>query len=152
MNLHRIIKITERTWYFGKWPLFATVFLALIHTFIFTIFVVDGPSMKPTLQDKQVLLVNKIQYLLSSPKAGEIVILQFPGDSERRMFVKRVKAVPGDRLEAGLTDRYGNVTDQNVNLKNGEYYVLGDNRDQSGDSRLWGPAYRENIIGKVFMY
>ena len=143
------IKLAERIWYFIKLPIFIFITIVLIHTFFLTIFVVDGLSMYPTLKDKQILLVNKISYLLDRPQSGDIIILQFPGDPEKRIFVKRVIGIPGDSLIANQVDKFGEISKNSLKLGSGEYYVLGDNRQVSGDSRLWGTVPRENIMGIV---
>lgn len=149
MNLRRVIKITERGWYFIRVPVFFILVVAIIHTFFITIFVVDGRSMYPTLKDNQIILVNKISALVLSPQKGDIVIMQFPGDTKRRIFVKRVIGTPGDSFKANQKDENGQVATKNIHLNKGEYYVLGDNRPESGDSRIWGTVPREYIIGSV---
>lgn len=106
--------------------------------------------MESTLKDGQILLINKLVYLFNSPQVGDIVILQFPGDPERRMFVKRIVGTPMQTIRAGSRDYYGEISSKEVTLGQGEYFVLGDNREQSGDSRIWGTVPRENIIGKSF--
>lgn len=108
--------------------------------------------MFPTLTDQQLLVVNKIYTLVHPPKKGDIVILQFPGDPERRMFVKRIIGEPSNKFSSGMIDQYGEVSTTNFKLGVGQYYVLGDNRAGSGDSRIWGSVPRENIIGVVLKY
>lgn len=152
MRLRKIIKIVERSWYFLRLPILLVLTVTIIHTFFLTIFIVDGRSMYPTLKDKQVLIVNKIYYLMVPPLPGDIVIMQFPGDPSRRMFVKRVFGVPGDKIKSNSIDKYGEVSSKELSIKLGEYYVLGDNRLKSGDSRYWGTVPRENIIGKVISF
>lgn len=152
MNIRRAIKIVERGWYFSRLFFFLLVVLAIIHTFFLTIFIVDGLSMHPTLKNRQVLFVNKIYALIHPPKKDDVVILQFPGDPERRMFVKRIIGEPGNEFIAGTSDRYGEVSTKSFKLGVGQYYVLGDNRAGSGDSRIWGSVPRENIIGVVLKY
>ena len=149
---------------------------------------VDGFSMRPTLDENQYLLVNKLaysqinlanlsryipffdlgdeeSYLFDSPQRGDVVVFRFPVDPSRD-FVKRVIAVPGDSVEI----RNGNVLVNGAALKESytledpraismseqimgpeEYFVLGDNRLQSNDSKNWGPVPLENIIGKVWV-
>lgn len=150
MSLRWVIKITERIWYFLRFPVLFVLIAATIHTFLITIFIVDGRSMLPTLKDKQILIVNKISALKKAPERGDIVIIQFPGDVRRRIFVKRVIGVPGDSFKANQEDEYGLVAVKNIQIQKGEYYVLGDNRQESGDSRIWGAVPRENILGFVY--
>ena len=150
---------------------------------------VDGFSMRPTLDEDQYLLVNKLaysqvrlanlsryipfvdlgdeesSYLFDPPQRGDVVVFRFPVDPSRD-FVKRVIAVPGDSVEI----RNGNVFVNDKALEEpytlddprgitmleqvmgpDEYFVLGDNRLQSNDSKNWGPVPLENIIGKVWV-
>ena len=150
---------------------------------------VDGFSMRPTLDEDQYLLVNKLaysqiglanlsryipfvdlgdeesSYLFEPPQRGDVVVFRFPVDPSRD-FVKRVIAVPGDSVEI----RNGNVFVNGKALEEpytldaprgitmleqvmgpDEYFVLGDNRLQSNDSKNWGPVPLENIIGKVWV-
>lgn len=105
--------------------------------------------MEPTLKDNQILFVDRVSYFTRNPKAGDIIVMQFPGDTNQRIFVKRIIGLPSQNFQSSDQDHYGEVANKNFILGAGEYYVLGDNRDQSSDSRLWGPVSRENIIGHV---
>lgn len=141
--------------------LFAVV-IAFIHLYIGSIFLVSGASMAPTLESGDILFVNKLAYLTSRPKRGDIVILKYPGDPERRKFVKRVIAVPLERVEIKdgrvyinkkfLTEAYLSFDvisepDLSLILKPDEYYTVGDNRPNSSDSRIFGPTSVGFLIG-----
>jgi signal peptidase I len=128
-------------------------------------YVVDGTSMEPTLHTGQFLIVNRLIYRLGFPQRGDIIVFHYPGDPTDD-YVKRIIGLPGDHLliEGGklyindvLLDepylpenmrtfprsRYSNVVPED------SYFVLGDNRLGSSDSRNWGMLERELIIGKA---
>lgn len=121
----------------------------LIRTFIVELYVVDGPSMQPTLQDGERLVVNKFIYYWREPKRGEVVIFRYPRDHSR-VFIKRVIAIGGDTIE--IKDGHVLVNDALVNedyiaektrteypkqtVPEGTIFVCGDNRRNSLDSRF----------------
>ncbi|MFI5272980.1 MAG: signal peptidase I [Ktedonobacterales bacterium] len=126
---------------------------------------VDGPSMTPTLLNHQYILVDKAQYLFGKPQRGDIIVFEWPKDTSQD-FVKRVIGLPGDTVRV---DAAGNVTvdgtaisepyvNDLTNLKpntwtlgSNEYFVLGDNRGDSSDSRDWGPVPLKDVIGKAML-
>jgi signal peptidase I len=144
----------------------ATVLLIIglaVHYFFFTALVVRGKSMAPTYNDGQILLVNKIAYLAGTPKRGDVVAMFFPGETEKR-FIKRVIALPGEMVvvkqgfifingerlqEAYLSNPVITLPELERQLVEGEYFVMGDNRQNSSDSRAWGPVPESFIIGKI---
>ena len=127
----------------------AIVVALLIRTFIVELYVVDGPSMQPTLQDGERLVVNKFIYHWRDPLKGEVVIFRYPRDHSRD-FIKRVIAVGGDTIE--IKDGHVLVNDAIVNedyiaektrteypkqtVPEGTLFVCGDNRRNSLDSRF----------------
>ena len=127
----------------------AVVMALLIRTFIVELYIVDGPSMKPTLQHEERLVVNKFIYRLRNPEKGEVLIFRYPRDPSRD-FIKRVIATGGDTIEIKEGRVY--VNDQllkedyilektrteypKVTIPEGTVFVMGDNRNNSDDSRF----------------
>ena len=120
-----------------------------IRTFVVELYLVDGPSMMPTLEHQQRLVVNKFIYKMRAPERGEILIFQYPRDKSRD-FIKRVIAVPGDTIEIKDHNVYVNGELQNedyilaksrmdypkTTIPEGHVFVMGDNRNNSEDSRF----------------
>lgn len=142
----------------------AAVYATLIVTFGFQVARVEGQSMAPTLEDQDRLIVNKLAYRLSDPRRGDIVMLYYPKDPDKS-FVKRVIAEEGDEVRivdgrvyvngVPLADdfippEYRSHDDHGpIVIQEGYYYVLGDHRSNSSDSRHWGEVPKRYIIGRV---
>jgi signal peptidase I len=142
----------------------AAVYAILIVTFGFQIARVEGQSMAPTLEDQDRLIVNKMIYRISEPRRGDIVMLYYPLDPNKS-FVKRVIAEEGDTVrivegrvyvnDVPLADEYVPLEFRGSDdlapkvIENGYYFVLGDHRNNSSDSRHWGLVPKKYIIGKV---
>jgi signal peptidase I len=142
----------------------AAVYATLIVTFAFQVARVDGQSMAPTLADHDRLIVNKLAYRLHDPQVGDIVMLFYPNDPEKS-YVKRVIAAEGDhvRIVAGKVYRndvlmddsfvfpeYRSLDDWGPEvIPQGYYFVMGDHRNASSDSRIWGYVPKKYITGKV---
>ena len=142
----------------------AGVYATLIVTFGFQVARVDGRSMAPTLEDHDRLIVNKLVYEIGEPRPGDIVMLYYPINPEK-MFVKRVIAQENDTVrivdgrvyvndvplhddyvpeEFRSHDDWGPITVQQC-----YYFVMGDHRNNSSDSRHWGQVPKKYIVGKV---
>jgi signal peptidase I len=142
----------------------AGVYATLIVTFGFQVARVDGLSMSPTLEDHDRLIVNKLAYGFGDPLPGDIVMLYYPVDPNK-MFVKRVIAKEHDvvRIVEGrvfvndipLADEYIPEEFRShddwgpIAVQQGYYFVMGDHRNNSSDSRHWGQVPKKYIVGKV---
>jgi len=142
----------------------AAVYATLIVTFGFQVARVDGQSMAPTLEDHDRLIVNKLVYEVGEPRPGDIVMLYYPVNPEK-MFVKRVIAKEGDTVR--IVDGRVYVNDEPLHddyvpaefrshddwgpqvVQQGYYFVMGDHRNNSSDSRHWGFVPKKYIVGKV---
>lgn len=139
-----------------------------IRLFIAQPFVVSGNSMIPTFSNGDYLIVDQVTYLLGDPKRGDVVIFQYP-QNPKKFFIKRIVGLPGEtvRMEDGKTliEKEGEILllddpfitsvssiaglSTNLTLKEGEYFVAGDNRNVSSDSRTWGPVAENLIVGRA---
>ncbi|HBT78727.1 MAG: signal peptidase I [Selenomonas sp.] len=129
--------------------LVAVVLAFLIRQFVVELYIVDGPSMRPTLQSQERLVVNKFLYSFRAPQRNEIIVFQYPMDKSRD-FIKRVIATPGDTIE--IKDHKVYVNDQmltedyileptlseypKATVPPNTLFVMGDNRNNSEDSRF----------------
>jgi signal peptidase I len=122
---------------------------------------VDSYSMEPTLYKGDFVIVNKISYKLGSPGRGDVIVFHFPPNPEEQ-YIKRVIGLPGDRIHiAGckvyingeaLAEPYLHVPTNrggNWNVPADSLFVMGDNRNNSSDSRIWGMVPFDNIVGKA---
>jgi signal peptidase I len=142
----------------------AAVYATLIVTFGFQVARVEGMSMAPTLQDQDRLIVNKLAYRIGDPKVGDIVMLYYPLKPEKS-FVKRIIAEEGDQVrivdgrvfrndvpldDSFVPQEYRSHDDWGPQvIPEGYYFVMGDHRNNSSDSRHWGFVPKKYIIGKV---
>jgi signal peptidase I len=142
----------------------AAVYATLIVTFGFQVARVEGQSMAPTLLDQDRLIVNKFAYRIGEPQIGDIVMLYYPQRPEKS-FVKRVIAAEGDQVkivdgrvyrndvlmdDSFVPDEYRSHEDWGPKIVDeGYYFVMGDHRNNSSDSRHWGYVPKKYIIGRV---
>ncbi|MGB1287735.1 MAG: signal peptidase I, partial [Aggregatilineales bacterium] len=130
-------------------------------------FVVDGPSMRPGFETGQFLLVSRLDYLLGNPARGDVAVFHFPDDPTQD-YIKRVLGLPGETLEirAGMLYINGRLFDEPYlyaqcelpgcadgiwQLGADEYFMMGDNRQQSSDSRAFGAIERQHMVGRVIL-
>lgn len=153
-----------------KVALLAGVTIGLVRYFLFKPFYVKGQSMEPTFLEHEYLIVDEISYRFREPERGEVVVFRSPV-TDNEYYIKRVIGLPGERVSVQnnkvvvYNDAYpqgivvseeaylveptpGNVT---VTLEADEYFVLGDNRDASFDSRRFGAVSRNNIVGRTWL-
>lgn len=143
------------------------VIVVPIRLFVAQPFIVSGDSMYPTFKTGQYLIVDQISYKFNKPERGDIVIFRFP-ENTSKFFIKRVIALPGDAITIEGTDVYllkngeeeRELLDEpyvdlnresyvTIKLSDTEYFVMGDNRLASLDSRSWGPLDEEFLIGRA---
>jgi signal peptidase I len=151
-----------------------SIFL-IIYLFIMQPHQVNGASMYPTYEDKEYLLTDKISYKTGEPERGDVVVFKAPPAAQCPEgtgcdFIKRIIGLPGETVEikdgtyyingvklsetylpAWMPTRPGAATANGpLRIPEGQYFVSGDNRNHSSDSRSWGPVPKELIVGKVF--
>lgn len=152
------------------WICIFLLFFKVVPTYIIEGAIVDGTSMQNTLQNKEKLLVEKVTYRFSDPKRFDIVILMPFGKDVDEVFIKRLIGLPGETIQIKdekiyingqvLEEDYGKepildggIAKEPITLGKDEYFVMGDNRNHSGDSRedFIGPIKRDLIIGKAII-
>lgn len=142
-----------------------------IRYFLVQPFFVKGQSMEPSFYDGDYLIIDQLSFRLREPERGEVVVFRFPQDPSQ-FYIKRIIALPGETVEIRggkifiwnsqrpsgfiLNEPYvkkGIVTEGVIRkeLKSDEYFVLGDNRRASYDSRRWGAVKRKNLVGRVWL-
>lgn len=143
-----------------------------VRFFVAAPYLVSGPSMEPTFQNHDYLIVDRLSYRFETPQRGDVIIFTLPQNPSETL-IKRVVGVPGDTVVISgnkititndtypkgftLSEPYldpadlGGTSSMNITLPKGYYFVLGDNRKVSYDSRLWGILPRKDIVGRVFV-
>ena len=143
---------------------FAIAVPVFITNFVFQVARIEGQAMAPTLEDQQRVIVNKAAYLSADPEIGDIVMHYYPEDPTKS-FVKRVIAGPGDTIRSSEGKVFVNDvarTDEMVPeefrshdtwgpyvVPQAHYFVMGDHRNNSSDSRMWGNVPRKYIVGRI---
>lgn len=156
------------------WELMRFAFLALlivvpIRAFVAEPFIVSGSSMSPTFENGDYLIIDKLSYVVGTPDRYDVVVFRYPADP-KKFFIKRIIGLPnetvdihgntvtvtngthqtGFTLEQPFVERNGN-SETHFELKDGEYFVLGDNRGASSDSRYWGAVDKKLITGRAMV-
>ena len=157
-------------WEISKIVIIALLIVVPIRYFVFQPFFVRGQSMEPNFHGGDYLIVDELSYQFRAPERGEVVVFKYPNDPSQR-YIKRIVGLPGEtiKIESGKVfihqdgepsslnelDYLSQVVytpgDVQITLSKDEYFVLGDNRSLSADSRRWGPLPEEDIIGRVFL-
>lgn len=153
-----------------RFSLIALIIVIPIRMFVAQPFIVSGASMEETFHSGEYLIVDQLTYDFHKPSRGDVIVFRYPRDPSK-FFIKRVIGLPGDTINIdGSTVRITNKEFPNGKILNEpyiksmaaggitnevlgdrEYFVMGDNRDQSSDSRVWGVLQEERIIGRVYL-
>lgn len=157
-------------WEITKIVIIVLVIVLPIRYFVFQPFFVKGQSMEPNFEDGDYLIVDELSYRLREPQRGEVIVLKYPNDISQR-YIKRIIGLPGETIEIEngtvvIVSQEGSmVLDESnylstsvftsgtikLTLTGDEYFVLGDNRSASSDSRRWGALSEKDIIGRVLL-
>lgn len=165
----KVKRFAKDFWDLIKFAIVALIIVIPIRMFIAQPFVVSGESMFPTFHDGEYLIVDEISYLLGEPHRGDVIIFRYPGDT-KRFFIKRIIGLPNEEVvikngivtivnknnPEGFTltepyiDEKFNTTDT-YKTSDGEYFVMGDNRNRSSDSRSWAETAPEKLTDKLII-
>lgn len=167
-------------WDFLKIVLIALAIIIPIRYFVFQPFIVSGSSMEPNFMNNQYLIIDELSMYFSDPKRGEVVVMRYPKD-HKQYFIKRVVGLPLEKVEISDNGKVIIINEQNPNgftldepylpnqnltnphdkavvggnktltLGLNEYFMMGDNRVASSDSRDWGALKRSEMVGKVIL-
>ena len=143
----------------------------IIRYFFIQPFIIEGSSMEPNFHDRQLILIDKITYRFQQPKMGDVVVFESP-QNHAIYYIKRIIGLPGDKVsvkngevyinnakitEPYLEDNQKTIVDGSeagvleLKVPNDQYFVMGDNRDASSDSREWGFLEKKYIAGKFLL-
>lgn len=154
----------------ARFALIALLIVLPIRWFVAQPFIVSGASMENTFHDKEYLIVDQLSYRFAEPKRGDVIIFKYPNDPSK-YFIKRIIGLPGETVSLSgaavtiknqahpqgftLAEPYAQAghggRDQDLTLGPDEYFVMGDNRDHSSDSRSWGVLEKDKIVGRAFL-
>lgn len=154
------------------YAIFAIGLALVVRFFIAAPYIVSGASMEPTFDNFHYLIIDRLSYDFSEPERGDVIVFDLPQNTSRAL-IKRVIGLPGETVDLRgnsvfikneahpdgfqLTEPYldevnlGGSSNMQVTLGADQFFVLGDNRKVSADSRLWGVLPREDIVGRVFL-
>lgn len=153
-----------------QFALLAIIIVLPIRFFIAQPFIVSGASMEDTFHTNEYLIVDRVSYYFHEPERGDVVIFRYPRNPSQ-YFIKRIIGLPGDTVTIDgdevtvtndahpegmpLSEPYVKSMKKNTylteELGEREYFVMGDNRDESSDSRVWGVLQQDRIIGRAFI-
>jgi len=177
--LKRIFKDLRDSIYFlwdiGKTLIFVVAIAFLIRFYLVQPFYVEGQSMEPSFNNGEYLLIDELSYHFRSPERGEVIVFHPPIENTYQNYIKRIIALPNEEIdfqnsggdfviknqkyatgktleESYLTPNTPTRSEKDVKLGDQNYFVMGDNRTQSSDSRMFGLVFRKNITGRVWFY
>ncbi len=157
-------------WEITKIVVIALLIVIPIRYFLFQPFFVKGQSMEPNFENGDYLLIDELSYHLRSPERGEVIVFKYPQNLTQR-YIKRIIGLPGETVKIDnnniiiFNQQGGQILSETdylspgiptpgeiqITLGENDYFVLGDNRTASSDSRRWGAVPREDIIGRVII-
>jgi len=159
----------DSIWDLIKFAVIAFAIVIPIRMFIAQPFIVSGDSMYPTFHNGEYLIIDEISYITGSPERGDVIVFRYPNDPSR-FFIKRIIGLPNEQIVINenvvtiinegnpkgfsLTEPYLNEGfDYKGTYKTSseEYFVMGDNRNRSSDSRYWGPLPNKLMIGRAYL-
>ena len=164
-------KKESSAWEFVKVVTISLLIVIPIRTWIAQPFIVEGASMVPNFHDGEYLIIDEISYAVTPPKRGEVIVFRYPLNPSE-YFIKRIIGLPGETTsiknglisikqpdsgetlvlgEPYIPDNIFTGPDEIIELGADQYFVMGDNREASSDSRVWGPLPKGNITGRVFV-
>jgi len=156
-------------WELVRILLISLIIVLPIRYFIAQPFIVRGASMEPNFKDGEYLVVDEFSYRFQNPQRGDVVILRYPLNPQK-FFIKRIVGLPGETViieqgivkikrggeimtleEAYISDDVVTFGETITVLGDNDYFVLGDNREDSADSRVWGVLKADHVVGKAFL-
>ena len=161
----------REAWEFAKVIILALLIALPIRYFIAQPFIVKGQSMEPNFDDREYLVIDELTYQFREPERGEVVVFRYPNNT-KEFFIKRIIGMPGETVtikngeiliknrgegseqfvlqESYLPSDLKTFPEKEYVLGEVQYLVLGDNRRNSSDSRIWGPLDKKFITGRAF--
>lgn len=161
--------LKQSLWEFFKFTLIAILIVAPIRLWVAQPFIVSGQSMEPNFENGEYLIIDEFSYHFKEPQRGEVIVFRYPSDPSK-FFIKRIIGLPNEKVEIkngqiyiynqqfleGMllnesylkSQTYDNLA---VVLNKNQYFVMGDNRPNSSDSRIWGPLQENLIIGRAWI-
>jgi len=154
-----------------KFTILALIIVLPIRAYIAQPFIVNGPSMDPTFNTGQYIIVDQVTYKFNQPKRGDVIIFKYPLNP-KTFYIKRIIGLPGETLissggkvsiinsenpqgiildDTFVASVHRTSDDFKITLGSTEYFVMGDNRKESADSRIWGPLDKKLIVGRAFV-
>ncbi len=158
-------KSSNSVWEFIKVVAISLLIVIPIRTYVAQPFIVEGSSMEPNYHNGEYLIIDELSYAFRAPERGEVVVFRYPL-MPSEFFIKRLIGLPGETIEIRnnkifvnnepidelyLPNNFQTGPDNIVKLSGNQYFVMGDNRAASSDSRIWGTLPRKNITGKVLL-
>lgn len=154
----------------SSWEVVKTIAIAAIVVFgiraiLFQPFLVSGASMEPNISQSNYLIIDELTYRFREPMRGEVIVFRYPGDPST-FYIKRIMGLPGEKVdvEGGALSIDGTKINETAYLKGvgtsgtvhvqldaDHYFVMGDNRSNSYDSRAWGPLEKKYVVGRALL-